>query len=250
MTAAPVHPSSQASFLKSRSPAVLRRGPATCDGISWWSVLTLVLWTGCLAIGWLGFVLPYARPHPQAKPPEPVQTQILNVELANDLPLPEPVPPLPDAAQPPPLSDPVVLPAAPPMIAVARPKPAIAFALPVEGPARIVEAQQAAYVRPPAQTAPAPAAALPVQRLVHGHGEGRQPAPDYPPQALRAGYEGTVTVRFSVGENGRVLAAEAARPCPWRMLNAAAVRVVRERWSFTTGPIRLYEVAIRFEIKK
>ena len=79
---------------------------------------------------------------------------------------------------------------------------------------------------------------------------GRQPAPDYPWRAQREGQEGTVTVRFTVSEEGRVLAAEAVKPCPWNMLNEAAVRVIKERWRFVTGPIRLYEVSIRFQLTK
>lgn len=240
----PVNPAA-ASALAARSGQ-----PVAREAISWWTVLTLVLWTGCLTIGLLGLALPYSRPHPAARQPEPVQAQVLNVELASDLAPPPETPPPPQISQPPPLADPIIPPAAPAMIAVAQPSPAIAFALPVEGPARIVEARQAAYLQPPAQTTPAPRTASPVQRLIHGEGEGRQPAPNYPPQALRAGYEGTVTVRFNVGEDGRVLAAEAARPCPWGLLNAAAVRVVRERWRFSAGTVRVYEVAIRFEIQK
>ena len=207
------------------------------EGATWSSVLTLVLWTGCLTVGGLGFVLPYTRPPAPAKQPEPVQAEILNVELTNDpLPPPDVAPTPPDPTQPPPLLDPVVTPPAPPMIAVAPPSPTIAFALPVEGPVRL--------------STPHTAVAPPVQRLVHGQGEGRQPAPDYPMQAQRAGQEGTVRVRLSVGENGRVIAAEAAEPCPWGLLNTAAVRTVRERWRFQAGTIRLYEVSIRFEIRK
>ena len=59
-----------------------------------------------------------------------------------------------------------------------------------------------------------------------------------------------VTVRFSVGENGRVLEAEAVTPAPWPLLNEAALRVIKERWRFRPGPARLYEVAIRFELKR
>lgn len=247
MTTAPIQPTTPPDI----RPATNRRNATARQGIAWTGVLTLVLWTGCLTIGALGFMLPYTRPQPPAKQPEPVQAEILNVELTSDpLPPPNIAPPPPDPSQPPPLTDPEITPPAPPMIAVAQPSPAIAFALPVEGPTRIVEANQAAYVAPPAETRTAPVTAPPVQQLVHGQGEGRQPAPDYPPQALRAGQEGTVRVRFSVGDNGRVIAAEAAAPCPWGLLNTSAVRVVRERWRFPAGAIRLYEVAIRFEIRK
>jgi protein TonB len=251
VTAVTVQQSLPATLSKGPRPAALRRSLATRDGISWWSVMTLVLWTGCLTIGFLGLVLPYSCPHPPANQPEPIQAQILNVELANDpLPPPDVAPPPPNVTQPPPLSEPVVPQAAPPMIAVAQPSPAIAFALPVEGPARIVEARQATYVQPPTQTTSAPIVAPTVQQLIYGEGEGRQPAPDYPYQSLRAGQEGTVRVRLLVGENGRVQTVEAAQPCPWGLLNAAAIRVVRERWRFPMGAIRIYEVAIRFEIRK
>jgi TonB family protein len=59
-----------------------------------------------------------------------------------------------------------------------------------------------------------------------------------------------VTIRFSVGEDGRVISAEAVSPSPWSMLNDAALRVVRGRWRFREGSPRLYEVAIRFELTK
>lgn len=214
-------------------------------------MLTLVLWTGCVTIGALGFVLPYTRPRPPAKQPEPVQAEILDVELSNDpLPPPDVAPPPPVFSHPPPLLEPIAAPVVPPMIAVAQPSPAIAFALPVEGPVRVVEAKQAHYTAPLAETRSAPVVAAAIQQLILGHGEGRQPAPMYPPQAQRAGQEGTVRVRFTVGENGRVLAAEASEPCSWSLLNAAAVRVVRERWRFPAGHVRLYEVAIRFELRK
>ena len=84
--------------------------PAMCEGATWSGVLTLVLWTGCLTIGGLGFVLPYTRPHAAAKQPEPVQAEILNVELTNDpLTPPDVAPTPPDPTQPPPLLDPVSL---------------------------------------------------------------------------------------------------------------------------------------------
>lgn len=96
-----------------------------------------------------------------------------------------------------------------------------------------------------AQAAPAPA-----QTLTYGQGEGRQPAPEYPRQAVREGQEGTVRVRFTVGESGRVLAAEAIDPCPWPLLNEAALRAIRERWRFRSGAPRAYEVSIRFALAR
>jgi TonB family protein len=57
-------------------------------------------------------------------------------------------------------------------------------------------------------------------------------------------------VRLTVGENGRVLTAEALSPSPWPLLNEAALRAVRERWHFHSGPPRAYDVAIRFNLSK
>jgi protein TonB len=215
------------------------------------SVATLVVWLGCLAIGWLGLALPYHRPVPPAKTLEPIQAELLNVELTDDpLPVPDETLPLPaKPALPPPLLEPVVAPPSPPMQALAEPGPAIAFPVPVEKPAVVVEASQAGRTAPAAiPVAPAPAPV--VQSLTHGSGEGKQPSPTYPRRALREGQEGTVAVRFSVGEDGRVLSTEAVSPSPWPLLNAEALRVIRERWRFRPGTLRLYEVAIHFELRK
>jgi protein TonB len=233
-------------------------------------VFTLVLWPACLLVGGLGFVLPYARPRPPAVPAPVVQAELIKVELtSNPAPTPANVtPPPPDPSPPPPLFTPTAPPQAPPLVAVALPSPAVAFALPVEAPARIVEVKQAAFVRPPPQPAPVASSSAPapntgagqtpvatrpapaVQTLTFGDGEGNQPAPRYPDSARRAGHEGTVVVRFSVGADGRVLAAEPSAPSPWGTLNREALRVIREQWHFKPGDPRIYEVAIRFELRK
>jgi TonB family protein len=213
------------------------------------SVLTLILWIGCLTVGWMGVVLPYARPVAPPKPAPPVKAEILQVELTND-----PLPPIVSEpklslSEPPPLTQPLAPAEVPPMTAVAEPS-AVAFALPVEGPVVLVEPARASFAAAPVVEKPAPAPAPPVQKLTYGQGEGRQPAPEYPLRARREGQEGVVAIRFSVGEDGRVLAAEAVSPCPWKLLNDSALHVVRERWRFSSGAIRLYEVAIRFQLTK
>lgn len=212
-------------------------------------VATLVLWAGCLLIGGLGFALPYTRPHPPQAAAVVTQAELLNVELTND-PLP-PVDPQPSSAStPPPLEPLPTVAAVPPLMAVAEPSAAVAFALPVEGPAQVVPVAQASYARSTGQTNAVAAAPAVVQPLTYGVGDGRQPAPAYPREAARTGQEGKVAVRFSVGENGRVIAAEAANPSPWPLLNDEAVRTVRQRWRFRSGPVRLYEVTIRFELQR
>ena len=219
------------------------------------SVFTFVIWGSCLLVGFLGITLPYSRPRPLVEPPPPVSAQLLNVELAPDpqpLAAPAAVAPTLDQPQPPPPPDLETIQPPPPTITVAAPSPQMAFAVPVEIPAPIVPASEASYrtrEETPVVEAPVPAPPAP-QPLVFGRGEGKQPAPEYPRQALREGQEGIVIVRFNVGESGRVQSAAASQPSPWPLLNDAAVRVVRQRWRFSAGANRYYEVAIRFNLIK
>lgn len=215
-------------------------------------VLTLVIWLLCVLVGVIGVIIPYTQPAPPPKVDVPVQAEILQVELTND-----PLPPLAQrpetpATQPPPLAQLLTPPPdAPPLTAVAEPAK-VAFAIPVEGPVDVVEPSKATVAVAPVVEAPAAVAPTPspVRTLTFGQGEGRQPAPEYPLRARREGQEGVVTIRFSVAEDGRVLTAEASSPSPWQSLNEAAVGVVRERWRFSSGPVRLFEVAIRFQLSK
>jgi protein TonB len=231
-------PSNASAAKSASSERIAFHSAATPGEVNNLAVFTLVLWLSCVLIGVLGFAFPYARPLPPTPPPEPFIAEQLQVELTREpLPLPDTGLPPPDEMTPP---EPV---------AVAQPSPAIAFALPVEGPTRIVEASRAEYKRPPVTNTPA-VAAPPAQTLVYGQGEGKQPEPEYPLPARRQGQEGTVVVRFTVGENGHVVAAETFAPSPWPLLNEAALRVVRARWRFRSGATRVYDVAIRFELSK
>ncbi len=228
----PVAPRSPGS-----SPAPFR--PIATKTIGFAPIITFILWAGCLLVGGLGYALPYSRPQPAAPEPAPVTAEKITVELTAD--------PLPaaDSTTPP---DPLALPPSAPPLAVAAPSPALAFPLPVTGPVRIVDA---AHASSSTQTAPASATrSSPVQPLVFGRGEGRQPAPTYPAASLRQGQEGTVSVRFNVAEDGRVTAVAVASSSPWPLLDEAALRAVRERWRFSPGAARTYEVAIHFTLQK
>jgi protein TonB len=200
-------------------------------------IVTLIGWGLCLVVGFLGFVLPYSRPRPAVKPPEPLVVQTLQVELEKKPP-PSELEPLPNDSAP---STADEMP--PPPIAVAKYSPAIAFAVPVTGPTRVVPFNQATYVRPE----PQPRAPV-VQKLEFGQGEGKQIAPEYPRRALKERQEGSVVIRFVVGENGQVSSAEATQPCPWPLLNESALRTVREQWHFPPGNLRIYEIIIRFQL--
>lgn len=210
------------------------------NSISGLGVFTLVLWMGCVLIGGLGFVLRYAHPRPPQAQPPAVKVEMLEVKLTED------TQPTLEASQNTTVTDPLAQPQIPQPIPVAQPSPAIAFALPVTGPVQIVEAKHAAYSQP---SAPAPAAASTPQRLTFGEGEGRQPAPNYPESARKQGQEGVVLVRFTVAEDGHVTTAQAVEPCRWHLLNEEAVRVIRQRWRFLPGQLRVYDVPIRFVLK-
>jgi protein TonB len=221
--------------------------PRTGDGML--PIATFVIWCGCLAVGAFGFLLQYHRPQP-AIAAAPIQVEVLHVDLAANAAAPEiaPLPIEPLATPPPP--DTLAQPRISQPIAVARPSPAIAFALPVAGPVQIVEARSASYARDDSSAAASVSSTPAARPLVFGQGEGRQPKPEYPLRARRDGQEGTVTLQLTVGPNGRVAGAEAVVPSPWTLLNEAALRVVRERWRFTPGEPRRYEVSIRFELTK
>jgi len=230
--------------------------------------LTLAIWLSVLTVGWLGGQMQYPQASIPPRPRPPVAVQDLKLELTGDdgrtgpeLPAvepdaapaePLPVPPaaVPELPQAPLAQDVREL---PPLLDLAVPSPAISFAVPVEEPPRV---QAAAPATAPALAAnvgrvvgPAGLGAAPPRPLTLGVGEGRQPRPLYPSEALRRGQQGRIMVRLTVGENGRVASAEAVEPCPWPLLNEAAVRTVRDRWRFSAGEVRVYQVSIVFRLE-
>jgi protein TonB len=208
---------------------------------------TAAVWIACALVGVVGLLLPYERAHPPTVPPRP-PTQVVELlppqgeskEMTERQVTPQ------ENVVPPPPPDVMTPPAAPPLAAAAPPSPEIEFAKPVNGPTKLTDAAHAAPAAAPS-TAPA---ALAVQHLTFGVGEGQQPDPEYPPEAVAAGEEGTVVVRFTVGEDGRVESAEASQPCRWPVLNRTAVRTVRDDWRFGPGNVRAYDVPIEFRINQ
>ena len=189
-------------------------------------------------MGIAGFWLHYNAPQPPVAVAEPVQAELITVEVSKDPLL------LTDPGAPPAAPAEIAPPEAPPPAAVAEPSPAIAFALPVEGPTQIVNTDEAGFAKPTSTDHLAPV----VTRLTYGRGEGAQPAPDYPEESIAARQEGVVGVRFRVGESGRVTAAEVISPTRWPLLNQSAIVTVRRRWRFRAGSPRAYEVFIRFQL--
>lgn len=176
---------------------------------------------------------------------------MLAVELTDDsLPVRAETPPARPALETPPPLAPWDAPALSAVLEVAAPEAGVAFPLPVTGPVQVVATERAIYTRPgeaPSEIA-VPSGPPVVLPLVYGQGEGRQPKPEYPRQALRERQEGTVVVRFTVGTNGRVHEAALGEGSPWPLLNDSALRVIRDRWRFANGGVRVYDVAIRFEL--
>ena len=202
-------------------------------------VITLVLWAGSLLVGTLGLTLPYARPPAPTPPPPPVTFRQIPVELEQS-PLPHaPIPILPIT----PLTAP---PPAPPAAVTAR-SPALAIVQPVPGPVHMDASAQTASSFQAANAVQN----VTIQPLVYGQGEGRQPLPPYPSAAKRGdGQEGIVTVQLNVDPDGRVTGVKILTACRWPLLNASALRTVRDCWHFSPGAPRSYHVAIRFTLEK
>lgn len=94
--------------------------------------------------------------------------------------------------------------------------------IPTNAPAVAVAPSQSAEPAPP----PAPITA-PFGKA----GYLNNPPPDYPPQAARQGWQGTVTLRVHVLSTGKPDAVEVQRTSGHRPLDDEAIRAVKE-WSF------------------
>ncbi|HWE01184.1 MAG TPA: energy transducer TonB [Tepidisphaeraceae bacterium] len=203
---------------------------------------TAAAWVGCMAIGVGGLILKYPWPHLAAKEPPPVVAERIHVELADNPILtnwqasasPSPAVPQAPEPQPPALDTAEIPPDAPPSIPLAVPSPAIAFAMPQAGRATAGRSRSVGSAH----------------RLVFGAGEGAQPKPEYPRAAILADEQGTVDVRFTVGADGKVTSAQLAVACRWPLLNETAVRAIRDRWRFSPGRTRYYEVSIDFTLSE
>jgi protein TonB len=132
-------------------------------------------------------------------------------------------PPTPKVEPPPPPPPPKKqqLRKAPPPIQAAVPVPSTA---PLSAPVETVAAAA------PAEPAPPPPPA-PVKPAFGGIGYKNNPAPDYPAQAARQGWQGTVLLRVKVLQSGAVDSIEVVRSSGKKLLDDAAVQTV-QRWVF------------------
>jgi protein TonB len=214
------------------------------------AVVTLVIWSVCLLVGIVGLTVPYPpNPYLRRKEP-PISVRTFEAELTPTPPPPEVSPSLEPGSEAPPPPDDLASPVLSQPVAVASPLANVSFALPVEGPVRVVDPRRAGYSKspPPRNTNAAPVTAPVVKKLEFGVGEGRKPGPVYPRGALRDGQEGVVGIRMIVNADGTIRTAEVASPCVWPLLNESAVRTVRKLWRFEPGEVRIFEVAIKFQI--
>lgn len=205
----------------------------------------LVAWVMCAAVSLLALVPAHHRVMASASAPVAIKPVTLEVKLTdrsvNDSIQPS-TPPPPASADP--------MPDVPLAPAVAEPSSAIAFAVPVEGPVRVVALANAGHSASPNRGTVSGVRGPQPQTLVFGQGEGVQPAPAYPPRAAKLFQEGVVVVRMTVDANGQVISAAAEQPCAWPLLNEAAVRTVEQKWRFSPGTVRVFDVSIHFRLKK
>jgi protein TonB len=240
-------------------PLPARAAASSSDAVVWGGVsqnlgnivllqcATMAMWLGCLVVGIWGVTLHYPR---ELLPPEDsaaVTAQTIRADLTPPPPQmqapPAPKAPEKPAPQPPPVAEVALPPQAPPLVSVAAPDSKVAFALPVEGPARVVAPIYAVPIAPPAKPPPE------VRHLTFGVGEGRQPDPDYPAVAQQAGQQGDVTVKFTVGEDGSIIAAEVTKPSRWPILNQAALLGIRNTWHYPRGTVRTYDIVIQYRLR-
>lgn len=136
----------------------------------------------------------------------------------------EPPPPPPDTPMTPP---PVVSP--PPIVQTNTPPPVIINTVPTPPPV---------YIPTPTAPPPAPPAPPPAPRVSQAAGLRGNPAQyfgtdNYPPAAIRAGAQGRVVARLTVGTDGRVTECTVSSSSGNDDLDSTTCRIARSRVRFT-----------------
>jgi protein TonB len=216
------------TILSTTQPPTRRDDFADSRGVGLMPAATLVLWLGCLVVGIIGILSPDNSAPPPTTQPQSDQIEAIEVEVTKEPALPSVNPSPPQSAQ----TFAAPAPEAPQLAAL---QPPTAFAQLAQMPLRPVNNLRTV---------------APVRNITFGEGEGRQPEPDYPEEARLAGQQGTVTILFNVARDGQVLGADAVAPCPWPILNQAALRAIRQTWRFGPGPLRSYLISIQFQLRE
>jgi periplasmic protein TonB len=158
----------------------------------------------------------YLLQHETQRPVKPVR-QELNIELVRPPKPVEPPKPEPPKAQPPkPQPQTQALPPIQQQVFEPTPEPAATEAVVAVAP-----------VAPP-EPPPPPPVTEPIGRA----GYLNNPAPDYPPQAARQGWQGTVVLRVHVQPDGTASQIEVKQSSGRRVLDEAAIATVK-KWMFT-----------------
>lgn len=131
--------------------------------------------------------------------------------------------------------------AAQPAPPAARRELAAAFAL-----QRVRPLLADAVVTPPVDVT-VQALSAPVERVLAIEPGSNLP-PRYPPAALRRGQQGTVLLRVTCDEQGKVLAIEVVRSSGHPLLDEAAIDAVRQ-WRFRNGPGHI-EQPVEFRLER
>ena len=205
------------------------------------AILSLGLHALAVAGAWLW----PAEPHTTPARPEPITLVALAPITPPSPPVaqPDPAPPPPKPAPPKPATKPTVKPATEP-VAKAAVKPVIKPAKPEPVAKPVAPAVSESVAPPPGNRAsadPAPAA-LPGQASAEstesapvaidlGAAYRLNPAPKYPPLALRRGWQGTVRLRVALDPDGHPTTVDLATSSGHAVLDEAALAAVRH-WRF------------------
>ena len=196
--------------------------------------------------------IPEPMPEPEPEPvPEPEPEPISEPEPE---PMPEPPPP-PEVVEPTPPPKPKI---DPEIVKKQREAEAARVAEKKQQAANMKAVEekrqrQAAALR--AEAARKKAAAALANKVTTKPSAISQPRPSYPSSARRAGHEGTVTVNFTVGSNGRVSSVRVSKSSGHQSLDSAAVSTI-SKWKFKPARNGLgeatsyqYSIPVPFRLK-
>ncbi len=193
-----------------------------------------------LAIGLIGVKAPKVVERPLTDLMEPVPVVFTPPEQEK----PKVPPEVKQDEEPKPQDAPSEAPQVAPVVAAPDAR-GLTFAIPVEGVTSVTQ-PRFATPPPPVLRPPPPA---PVKFDPNATEGGSYPKPEYPGYAWRNQFHGTVAVRILVDPSGIVTSATVAETSGYKILDDAAVAVVRTKWRFPPGNQRDYLWPCIFELK-
>jgi len=138
---------------------------------------------------------------------------------------------------------------APRVVVVTPDAPNINFSIPTVGNLLVPAAMAQAPPAMPLKTV-APLKQLPPAFINSTGSGGERPEPPYPKIALEQAQQGSVTLRMTVDEAGRVETVEVAQSSGFPVLDRSAVDFVKRHWTVPTGKgARVYEATITYKLQ-